>query len=115
MRVLHVISSLSPSQGGTTTAMLTMARALQGAGVACEIAASDDDGQGRLAADAPERADPSRHYFARRRKFYSHAPDFAPWLKTNIQRYDLLHVHGLFSHMPAAAARIARASAKPCI
>ncbi len=116
MRVLHVIASLSPVHGGTTSSVIQMIAGLEAQGIACEIAASDDDGPGRrLPADTPERDLPGRHYFPKRRDFYVHTPAMGPWLDAHVRNYDLVHIHGLFSHVNGLAGRICRRRGVPYI
>lgn len=116
MRVLHVIASLSPVHGGTTTSCLQMVDGLQNLGLSVEIAASDDDGPGkRLEPQAAERSLPNRHYFAKDREFYSYAPSMGVWLDQNITQFDLVHVHGLFSHVNGLAGHFARKHTVPYV
>lgn len=116
LRVLHVIASLSPVHGGTTSSVLQMIAGLEAQGVMCEVATSDDDGPGRrLGEKAPERQLPGRHYFAKRRDFYAHTPDMAPWLMARVGDYDLVHIHGLFSHVNGLAGRACRRRGVPYI
>ncbi len=119
LRVLHVIASLSPRQGGTTSALLQMIDGLRvhrGDQVRCEIATSDDSGPGlRLAEHATERCLPERHYFAKRTDIYGYTPDMAPWLVAHLRSYDLVHIHGLFSHVNGLAGRACRRLGVPYI
>ena len=116
LRVLHIIASLSPVHGGTTTSVLQMIAGLEAEGVACDVATSDDNGPGiRLAEDAPERRLPGRHYFAKRRDFYTYAPEMRKWLDVHASDYDLVHVHGLFSYVNGLAGRVCRRYRLPYI
>lgn len=116
LRVLHVIASLSPAHGGTTSAVTQMIAGLQAHGVRCDVACSDDDGPGRrMAHDAPERSAAGRHTFAKRADFYCYTPDMGPWLEANVRSYDLVHIHGLFSYVNALAGRICRKHGVPYI
>jgi glycosyltransferase involved in cell wall biosynthesis len=116
MRVLHVIPSLSPMRGGTTTSVLEIIAGLKLQGVDCEVAVSDDDGPGRRIADgAAERVLPGRYYFVKRRDLYVYTPDMGPWLDTHVRDYDLVHIHGLFSHANGLAGRICRRRRVPYI
>lgn len=115
-RVLHVIPSLAPIHGGTTSAVLQMIAGLERLGVACEVAVSDDDGpRQRLAGDAPERDLHSRHYFPKVSDFYTYTPSLARWLQTNVCDYDLVHIHGLFNHVAGLAGRICRRHSVPYV
>ena len=93
-----------------------MADALRSHGVSSEFAATDDDGPDvRLALDAQERKLPGRHYFAKQTELYQYAPSFTRWLKREVGRFDLVHVHGLFSHVDIAAGRICRRAGVPYV
>jgi glycosyltransferase involved in cell wall biosynthesis len=113
MRVLHVIHSMSPRCGGTTTAMWNILAALRIAGVETDLATTDDDGPGRLAGvdhgrfvcDAGQRV----IRFPRQTRPYACSLPMLTWLSRNVANYDLVEAHGLFTFAPAAAAAAARA------
>lgn len=103
-------------RGGTTSSVLAMVEGLRNAGVSVDIVASDDDGPGRrLAANAAERQLRGRHYLIKRREFYSYTPHFGPWLYEFSWKFDLIHIHGLFSHMDIVAGTLAREAALPYV
>ncbi|WP_194792849.1 glycosyltransferase [Caenimonas koreensis] len=119
MKVLHVIPSLSSTDGGPSRAIALMERALSAQGVTVETAATDDDGPGRhngkpCATPLPENG-VVRRYFSKRRDFYKAAPSFGEWIGQHVRDYDLVHIHALFSYMPMAAARAARRAGVPYI
>ncbi|MDB6171240.1 MAG: hypothetical protein JWL59_551 [Chthoniobacteraceae bacterium] len=119
MKVLHVIPSLSPSQGGPSFALPMMARALRDAGVEVDIATTDDDGPGKHT-KMPlgmrlERDGIGYFYFSKQTEFYKGSWPLYRWLKQHVSDYDLVHVHALFSFASGAAARTARAAAVPYI
>jgi glycosyltransferase involved in cell wall biosynthesis len=47
--------------------------------------------------------------------FYNVAPGIVPWLWTNMRRFDVVHIHALFSFSSIAAAIVARAQGVPYI
>jgi glycosyltransferase involved in cell wall biosynthesis len=107
--ILHVIPSLAQIHGGTTASVLEMITGMEQQGMRCSIALSDDDGKGRrLPINAPERALAHRHYFPKRFDHYTYTPQMAPWLDAHLADYDLVHIHGLFSHVNAMAGRKCR-------
>jgi len=57
----------------------------------------------------------TRWYFAKRTEFYKVSPDLAAWLSREAGRFDLLHLHALFSFSTAAAARAARRAGVPYV
>ncbi len=74
MRVLHVIPSLSLSQGGPSVALPVMERALTAAGIDIETVTTDDDGPGRHVskpmAESIEENGVTRWYFPKQTEFY---------------------------------------------
>ncbi|XDZ65777.1 glycosyltransferase [Alphaproteobacteria bacterium LSUCC0684] len=116
LHVLHVIPSLAGIHGGTTSSVLEMIDGLVERGISCDVALSDDDGPGqRLPRDAAARRIAGRHYFPKRSDIYTFTPDMTPWLKANVASYDLVHIHGLFSHVNSLAGRCARKRGIPYI
>ena len=108
-KVLHIIPSLAAVHGGPTTAVIEMMEALNRMGYSNTVALSDDDGRRRrLAADAPERQINGRFYFPKRCDFYTFTPTMSGWLNTHITDFDLVHIHGLFSHVNILAGRACR-------
>ncbi len=119
MKVLHVIPSLAEVHGGATAALLSMERALSVQGVEVETATTDDDGPGKhngrpcgvaLAEDGIRR-----WYFRKGFEFYKVSGPFATWIASNAQRYDLLHIHALFSFTSVVAAMAAHRARVPYI
>lgn len=119
MRVLHVIPSLSAVHGGPTQAMASMEHALREQGVHLEIATTDDDGPDRHMAvplgQAVAHAGTTHWYFPKRTEFYKVSPGLARWLAREAARFDLLHLHALFSFSTTAAARAARKAGVPYV
>jgi glycosyltransferase involved in cell wall biosynthesis len=117
MRVLHVIPSLSPSQGGPSFALPLIARSLAQRGLAVEVATTDDDGPGRhlpgLAGRCEEREWGKVRYFRKQVEPYKLSLPFARWLRGAVRNYDLLHIHALFSHTSITAARLAHSACVP--
>ena len=108
-KVLHIIPSLAAIHGGPTTAVIEMMEALNAMGFSNAVALSDDDGRRRrLSADAPERQIKDRFYFPKQSDFYTYTPSMAGWLNTHVTNFDLVHIHGLFSHVNILAGRACR-------
>lgn len=119
MKVLHVIPSLSAADGGPTHALALMERALAGQGVNVETAATDDAGPGHrngklLGKPLPENGG-VHWYFAKQLDFYKLSPGFARWIAREVERFDLLHLHALFSFTTTVAARAARRAGVPYV
>jgi len=111
VRVLQVIPSLSLAHGGPSRAIRLIEKVLRARGVAVVTATTDDDGPGRRVtrpkASEIEEDGAGRVYFAKRFEFYTTAPAFVAWGWRNVRRFDVVHVHALFSFMSVAAAGIA--------
>lgn len=119
MKVLHVIPSLSRVEGGPTQAVALMERALCEQGVSVETAATDDEGPGRRNGKSCGRPLPENGavhwYFRKRTDFYKVSPAFAGWIAREAGRFDLLHIHALFSFTTSVAARAAQRARVPYI
>lgn len=119
LRVLHVISSVSRLRGGPSVTVHNMLKALSRRGVAVEAAATDDDGgAGRLDVPLDRCVDfegQRVRFFARQTCKYAFSAPMRSWLRSNIQRYDIVHTHELFTFAPLAAARQARLARIPYV
>ena len=120
LRVLHVIPSVSPKQGGPSIAIPLFARALAPYDLEITIATTDDDGPGgRL--DIPlERVVPGPGkanyiYFRKSTEFYKVSRTLVKWLNRSVADYDVVHIHALFSFSSFAAARAARRARVPYV
>jgi glycosyltransferase involved in cell wall biosynthesis len=117
--VLHVIPSLSPSQGGPSVALPIIERTLTSLGVSVETATTDDDGTDRHLAKRlaqPEIENGvTRWYFPKQIEFYKVSLPLARWLRREAQRFDVVHIHALFSFSSVMAARAARRARVPYV
>lgn len=119
LRVLHVISSMSPLRGGPTVTVHNMLKALEGRGIAADVVTTDDDGGGARR-DVPldrfvELDRQQARYFPRQTRKYAVSGPMLGWLRSHIREYDIVHTHGLFSFAPLAAAWCARSAGVPYI
>jgi glycosyltransferase involved in cell wall biosynthesis len=113
MRILYVLPSLSLKLGGPTQAALNFVVNLRTQGIDCEIATTNDDATGLLEVTLSERTmyhNVPVWFFQRdaRMKEFIPSISLAKWLCSNIQDYDLIHTHYLFSFAPTIACAIAR-------
>ncbi|MGJ0396987.1 MAG: glycosyltransferase [Methylocystis sp.] len=118
LNILHVIPSISAAHGGPSRAIVTMERALASAAVNVTTATTDDDGPGRRLSRqelAAEANGAKRIYFRKLVDFYKVAPALAPWLWNNAQRFDVIHIHALFSFASVVAAFVARMRGVPYV
>jgi len=121
MRVLHVIPSLSPTEGGPSFAAKAMAEALADEDVQVTIATTAAAQSAPVIGDqlsvigtesrrenAPTEPGGYRIMCVRRNfEPYKVSFSLARWLRANIAQFDLIHVHALFSFSSTMAARIA--------
>jgi glycosyltransferase involved in cell wall biosynthesis len=121
MKVLHVIPSLSPTQGGPSKALPEMARALVQAGVSVDVACTDDDGTG-LRLSGVSHGVPVTHadgfrvfYFPKQTEFYKVSLPLLSWLCRHAREYEVIHIHTVFSFATLAGALAARLAGVPYI
>ena len=118
MRVLHVIPSISPLNGGTSFALHALARSLAVLGIDVDVATTDDHGNTHLpvSSGSPVNWEGVNYYFFHRRlRPYTFAPGIFRWLAANIAEYDLVHIHSLFSFTSTAAGWMARLAGTPYV
>ncbi len=119
MKVLHVIPSLWRGDGGPTHALLAIEKALTARGVNVETATTDDAGPGKRngkQCGQPLLEGGATHwYFRKRADFYKPAPSLLRWLSREVTRFDIVHIHALFSFTTTAAARAAHMAGVPYI
>ncbi len=119
MKVLHVIPSLSHSQGGPSFALPLIARSLIQRGIKVDVATTDDDGPGKRIAvplGVPvERDGFSVRYFKKQTQFYKVSLPFSRWMRKHAGEYDVVHIHALFSYTSISAAREARRAGVPYV
>ncbi len=119
IRALHVIPSLSVKHGGPSYAVLAMARALAIVDVDVTIATTDDDGNdARLKVpigEVVEEEGTHVYYFPRNILPYKVSFGLNRWLNSNVAKFDVVHVHALFSFSSTTAARAARRHGVPYI
>jgi glycosyltransferase involved in cell wall biosynthesis len=125
VNVLHVIPSVAAKEGGPSFAIKAITEALaregvqvtvattrlQDSGVAGEENAGSGHGEGAAASD--------RGYniicFPRDFEPYKISFGLTRWLGQNVTKFDLVHVHALFSFSSTMAARIARQHSVPYV
>lgn len=111
MKVLHVIPSLAPADGGPSFALPLIARGLRRAGIEIDVAATAGDEEAALLngdlARPVSRDDVNYFYFRRQSEFYKVSRPMTRWLSRHIRDYDLVHIHALFSYSAYTAANLA--------
>ena len=119
MKILHVIPSVSVVHGGPSKAVELMERILQREGVTVETVTTDDDGPGRhviksIGVPLLENG-VRRWYFRKQFEIYKVSFGLAAWLYRNAKRYDVIHIHALFSFSSLAAAFAAKRTGVPYV
>jgi glycosyltransferase involved in cell wall biosynthesis len=109
MRILHVIPGIAPRYGGPSQAIIGMCRALRDEGVEVLIATTDADGDGRLEvttrAQTTYQGVPTIFFSRQWSEAFKYSHDLACWLNANVDSFDVVHIHAVFSHSSIAAAR----------
>lgn len=108
LRVLHVIPSVAPRDGGPTRAMDMMERALSEAGVAVTTLTTDHGLALGTGSPAPPAENGTRRIYAHKWLTpYKVAPGLVPCLMRTVETHDVVHIHALFSFASTAAAWVA--------
>ena len=118
MRVLHVIPSVGPLRGGPSVVVRQLARSLVKAGIETHVATTNDNADGLLDVplNVPVGDDGVTYwYFPRQIGFYTVSWPLAAWLRDNVARFDVVHIHALFSFASLLAAFWARRRGVPYI
>ena len=116
LRVLHVIPSVSPRDGGATRALGIMERALSAAGAQVTTLTTDHDiapGDEPGVTAGPGGA--RRIYAHKWLTPYKVAPGLIPRLMRTVPEHDVVHIHALFSFASTAAAWAARRAGVPYV
>lgn len=112
MKVLHVISTLAPTSGGTTNVVVNLANYQARAGLDVTVCTTD---RGNPTSTVIERAIVGTGLDAEvDLKVFSvewgpllYSRSMRRWLSNSIRRFDLIHVHGLYQFPPTYAAHSA--------
>ena len=119
LKILQVIPAIAPRYGGPSQLVLAMSRALTSEGHDVNVVTSNADGMQEL--DQPlgqwvDYAEVQTLFFARA---YGEGFKFAKgmwrWLKRHVGKYDVVHIHGVFSWSSLVAGRACRLAGVPYI
>jgi glycosyltransferase involved in cell wall biosynthesis len=115
VRVLHVIPSIASRDGGPSTALLGMCRALQSAGVDVTVATTNrpDEGGPSPAHDEGWSGINTLSFRRLGTDAFKWSPGLSAWLRRHVREYDLVHIHAVLSHAPLAAGAACRSAAIP--
>ena len=118
MKVLHVIPAVAARYGGPSAAMVGYGRALAARGVGVLIATTNADGPAELPVPVGEIVHVEgvpTIFFPRHGERFKWSGALASWLNREVAAWDLVHVHGVFSHSSVAAGRACRRAGVPYI
>src|SRR5690606_19191530 len=133
MKILHVLHSLDPRSGGPSESLREIVRHQAAAGHQVSVITTDAQSVEpwrpsqvfRTAlADDPRLAGAElfiARSFGRRRPLsrYSYSLQSTQWMKRRFadrsKRPDVVHIHGVFSHLTSAAARLSRRYGVPYV
>lgn len=125
MKVLHIIPSISTKRGGPSKAILGMVKGLRDIGIEASILTTSDSCiyQDRnyplhewfLVESIPVLMFPTLNSRNDKIREFLFSPSYTTWLMRNIQTYDLLHIHAIFSYPSSIAMLFARLTRKPYI
>ena len=124
LKVLHVIPSIAPCRGGPSKAVIQMVSSLRTNGIDAEIATTNDNGTDELDVELNARIDylgvPVRFF----KRFsppinaireFAYSRSFTAWLSRNINNYDVVHIHAVFSYCSSYAMYLARRKRIPYV
>ena len=117
MKVLHIIPSVSLKRGGPSQAVVEMVKALRKEGIDASILSTEDNGMYRenifspgwnYLSEVPILIQPCFDSRVHMLREYLISPRLTSWLMDNAKKYDLLHIHAIFSYPSTASMTIAR-------
>jgi len=105
--------------GGPSVAAVQTCLALQRAGLTVGLVTTDSDGPGRMQVrtDGPVQREGVPTLFFRRQwsEAFKYSGPLARWLRGHVSEYDVVHIHGVFSHCSLAAAASCRRRGVPYV
>jgi glycosyltransferase involved in cell wall biosynthesis len=119
MKVLHVIPAVAPRYGGPSRAVFEMCRAVKAQGAYVELATTDADGPSRLPVEKGALVNyqdvPAIFFPRQMSEAFGYSRPLSRWLNSNVSRFDVVHIHAVFSHPCLAAASACRRSGVPYV
>ncbi len=93
MKILHVISSMDPKNGGPSQGLRNLSSFNMKLGLEVEIVCLDDVNQ-----DYHIHEDVFIHKLGRGKTSFQYSPALLKWLQLNIERFDFVSVHGIWQY-----------------
>jgi glycosyltransferase involved in cell wall biosynthesis len=119
LNILHVIPAIAPRYGGPSEVVVSLTRALIDAGVDTEIVTTDADGRGRLPVSYGVLTEwnsvPVRFFRRQFGEAFKFSRTLERWLHEEVCRFDVVHIHAVFSHSSVAAFKACVESGVPYV
>ena len=115
--MLHVIPSVDERSGGPATAIVPMCRALMQQGVDVLLLSTTaglpaEVGQGEV---LDHKRVPATFFQSQLGESFKYSRPLSSWLRSNIQNFDLAHIHAVFNHSSVAAAHVCQKFGVPYV
>jgi glycosyltransferase involved in cell wall biosynthesis len=114
MRVLHVIPSVAERSGGPATAIIPMCRALKQEGVEV-LLVSTNAGMDHDEGVSEYKGIPAKFFPTQMGESFKYSRPLSSWLSSNIEQFDVAHIHAVFNHSSIAAAHVCRRAGVPYV
>ena len=114
MRVLHVIPSVAERSGGPAIAIVPMCRALKEEGIEV-LLVSTSAGVDHDESLYEYKGIPAKFFPTQLGDSFKYSRPLSSWLSSNIERFDLAHIHAVFNHSSIAAAHVCRKARVPYV
>ena len=116
MKVLHVIPSVDERSGGPATAIVPMCRALMQQGIEvlllCTSAGLTSVKQGEI---LEHKGVPAIFFQSQLGESFKYSRPLSSWLRSNIEKFGVAHIHAVFNHSSVAAAHACQKSGVPYV
>lgn len=115
MKVLHVIPGIEKISGGPSQAVIAICDALSKIGIEIQLVTTQDPLERYQLVDF-ESIQSKAIFFQRwKKERFAFSASLSKWLLSNIDEYDILHIHSYLNYPTCAAAAFSRRSKKPYI
>ena len=114
MKVLHVIPSVAERSGGPAIAIVPMCRALKQEGIEV-LLVSTSAGVDHDESLYEYKGIPAKFFPAQLGGSFKYSRPLSSWLSSNIEQFDLAHIHAVFNHSSIAAAHVCRKARVPYV